>query len=395
MEKIGIVLSGGGAKGAYQIGVWKALNRLNIKYDIVTGTSVGALNGLLFVQKDYKKAYKIWKNIGYDFIFDDAQKLNIENSHVYKTYISEFFKHGGMEVKQLEKQIELAYDEKKFYGSNVDYGIVVFNLSKLQPEMITKSKLTSANIKDYVLASACAFPTFKMKNIDGMNYIDGGYYDNVPVNLCIELGATKVIAVDTKAIGVKRKIKDKNINVITIQPRNKIVSLLVFDKDLAIKTMKFGYNDAMKTFGVYVGNIFTYKTKSYNKFKKSFSLNYNINKILQYYPQKKQHDIYKLLSKPDLIDIIEYAGISFELKEEKIYNIKKFNKLLIKQLQITETLDLNKIKANDKKLVKNKQYIKFILQCIYENKSDLLMEIINNNLKEFLTALYLYTIINN
>ena len=63
MEKVGIVLSGGGARGSYQIGVWKALNKLKIKYDIVTGTSVGALNGLLFVQKDYKKAYKIWKNI--------------------------------------------------------------------------------------------------------------------------------------------------------------------------------------------------------------------------------------------------------------------------------------------------------------------------------------------
>ena len=72
MEKVGIVLSGGGARGSYQIGVWKALNKLKIKYDVVTGTSVGALNGLLFVQKDYKKAYKIWKNIGYDFLFDDA-----------------------------------------------------------------------------------------------------------------------------------------------------------------------------------------------------------------------------------------------------------------------------------------------------------------------------------
>ena len=91
MEKVGIVLSGGGARGSYQIGVWKALNKLKIKYDIVTGTSVGALNGLLFVQKDYKKAYKIWKNIGYDFLFDDAEKLNINTEHIYKTYISEFF----------------------------------------------------------------------------------------------------------------------------------------------------------------------------------------------------------------------------------------------------------------------------------------------------------------
>ena len=47
--KRAIVLSGGGAKGAYQIGVWKALRKLKLNYSIVTGTSVGALNGAFFV----------------------------------------------------------------------------------------------------------------------------------------------------------------------------------------------------------------------------------------------------------------------------------------------------------------------------------------------------------
>ena len=47
-----IVLSGGGSKGSYQIGAWKALRKLKINYDIVTGTSVGALNGALMVQKN-------------------------------------------------------------------------------------------------------------------------------------------------------------------------------------------------------------------------------------------------------------------------------------------------------------------------------------------------------
>ena len=55
-----IVLSGGGAKGSYQIGVWKALRELNIKYDIITGTSSGALNGALMTQNSYHKARKLW-----------------------------------------------------------------------------------------------------------------------------------------------------------------------------------------------------------------------------------------------------------------------------------------------------------------------------------------------
>ena len=51
-----LVLSGGGAKGSYQIGVWKALRELNIHFDIITGTSSGALNGALMTQNSYHKA---------------------------------------------------------------------------------------------------------------------------------------------------------------------------------------------------------------------------------------------------------------------------------------------------------------------------------------------------
>ena len=48
-----VVLSGGGGKGAYQIGVWKALRKLNYDYKIVTGTSIGAINGLMMAQKSF------------------------------------------------------------------------------------------------------------------------------------------------------------------------------------------------------------------------------------------------------------------------------------------------------------------------------------------------------
>ena len=68
--KRAIVLSGGGSKGAYQIGVWKALRKMKIKYDIVTGTSIGSVNGIMMVQKEYHKAKYLWDNISYDDIFN-------------------------------------------------------------------------------------------------------------------------------------------------------------------------------------------------------------------------------------------------------------------------------------------------------------------------------------
>ena len=55
--KYGLVLSGGGSKGAYESGCMKALQELGYHFDIVTGTSIGALNGLLVAQEDYQKLY--------------------------------------------------------------------------------------------------------------------------------------------------------------------------------------------------------------------------------------------------------------------------------------------------------------------------------------------------
>ena len=84
--KRAIVLSGGGSKGAYQMGVWKALLKLNIKYDIVTGTSVGALNAALMTQKTYYRGLNLWKNLNYKMIFKDYDSFSDE-SKVIKNYV--------------------------------------------------------------------------------------------------------------------------------------------------------------------------------------------------------------------------------------------------------------------------------------------------------------------
>ena len=71
MNKTAIVLAGGGSRGAYQIGVWKALREMGIDYQLVTGTSVGALNGVLMVQQEYDKALAVWENISSQQVLGD------------------------------------------------------------------------------------------------------------------------------------------------------------------------------------------------------------------------------------------------------------------------------------------------------------------------------------
>ena len=69
-KEYGLVLEGGGAKGAYQIGVWKALLEHQIKIKAVAGASVGALNGALICMQDVHKAISLWKNISYSKVMD-------------------------------------------------------------------------------------------------------------------------------------------------------------------------------------------------------------------------------------------------------------------------------------------------------------------------------------
>ncbi|MBG0765486.1 MAG: patatin-like phospholipase family protein, partial [Tissierellales bacterium] len=77
MEMIGIAFEGGGAKGAYQIGVWKYIQEKNIKIDGVVGTSVGAINSAAFAMGDIDFALKMWTELSVENIVkDDGKEKN-------------------------------------------------------------------------------------------------------------------------------------------------------------------------------------------------------------------------------------------------------------------------------------------------------------------------------
>jgi len=82
----GLVLEGGGAKGAYQIGACKAMRELGISYGAVAGTSIGALNGAMIVQDELDKAYELWYEMSPSKVFDieevrleELKKLDISH----------------------------------------------------------------------------------------------------------------------------------------------------------------------------------------------------------------------------------------------------------------------------------------------------------------------------
>lgn len=410
MAKLGLVLSGGGAKGAYEIGVYLALKKLHIKIDIVTGTSIGAINGMFVTQKDLRGALKLWKNISFKTIYDEEEfpaKEDEKLSKIYMQYAKGFINEGGLDIYKMKDIFDKYFKPHKFFSSNIDYGLVTYNFSKNKPVLKTKKDLTKDNIKDYILASASCYPAFKPYLIDNEMFIDGGYYDNLPINLAIDLGATEIIAVDLRAIGFKKNVKDKTVDITYIAPRNKIGSFLVFDKNQAKKSIKFGYNDTMKLFNILDGNKFTFKKynliKNYNKYIDSYEktlkdlFKNTDNKILT---KLFETEIFKgILNNKTLYNnfnnLIEEAGRIFNFDEANIYNIKSYNKGLQNALSNTETIELDKIahKIKNKKIediIDRRKIVKYFYNQIEKDKVQYKYILLFTN--EFLVALYIYII---
>ena len=389
------VLSGGGSKGSYQIGVWKALRKMHIKFDIVTGTSVGALNGALITQNTYHKAVKIWKNINLKLLFGSENIKGIDQNNtlnLYKMYGNNFLKHGGMEVKNLENLIDKTLQKEKFYHSPINYGLITFNLTQKKAVAIEKKGIPKEKLTDYLIASASCYPAFKKKEIDGIKYIDGGIIDNLPINLAIKMGATDIIAVDLRAPGIKQ-IPTKKANITVIKPNNKLTNFLKFDKDGAKRNIKLGFNDTMKKFGKLEGKKYTFKKNHITKNKKEIIDTYKYI-ILQVLNTKKLAEEFtkstKLtanlenLSNQFFLKIMEETGKSLKIEETKIYSYKTFNRIIKKQLkkELKTKKKKNKIKKSAVELyqeIKKGNYTKL-------KKQAFLYPI------EFLKAVYLFTI---
>ena len=401
--KKAVVLSGGGAKGAYQIGVWKALRKLKYHYTIVTGTSVGALNGAFMVMDDYKNALSLWENISPKDIFDETISHEVETMDEKKEILLEYAKkavQGGFSVHALEKNIERLLNTSKFFSSPINYGLVTFNLTTLKPEELEKKDLSKENLKDYLVASATCFPAFQIKKIDNEQYVDGGYYDNMPINFAIRLGAKEIVAVDLDAIGIKQKVQNKNVKITYIKPTNDLGSFLIFNKKYALRSIQYGYNDTMKAFGKYAGNRYTFKKSRFVNYHKIY--NEKIIKLLLEITEKKESYLFEQISKIfhisrikkdkeyDGIDFIEELATIFEIDDTPIYRFSKFNSLLKNKIDKMETIDIEHVDKQDWKQIFNKKtIIKYMYNKIKNGDYENIKKIAVFFQKEFAAAIYL------
>lgn len=261
--KTAIVLAGGGAKGAYQAGSIKALRELGYEFDIVVGTSIGALNGLLVVQQDYQALYTLWENITvedvmkYPITFDFSIDSLLAQKNLMPSFFKSFIHQKGADISPLISLIKGLYNPDKAFNSSIDYGLVTVNYPELLPKVITKKEMHADNMVDYAIASASCFPAFPIYYIENQGYIDGGYYDNLPISLALELGAEHIITIELKTSPIHEYFLDRP-SVTRIRPSSDLGKFLDFSKEAIDQRIKLGYFDTYKTFQKYKGYKYTF-----------------------------------------------------------------------------------------------------------------------------------------
>ncbi|NLL82519.1 MAG: patatin-like phospholipase family protein [Tissierellia bacterium] len=257
----GLVLEGGGARGAYHIGAYKAIKEEGIEIGGIAGTSVGAINGAMIVQGDYELAYELWQEISFPMVIstNDEEverlrhlRLDKEDLSFLVDKVKDVINDGGLDITPLKNLLNTYIDEDRIRSSDMDFGIVTVNLTDFKSIEVFKEEIPKGKIKDYILASSY-LPSFKKEKLDGKRYLDGAFYDNLPFKLLQSKGYEDLIFVRTNARGLTRKLKDK-ANAIVISPSEELGNTLDFDKEIAKRNLQLGYYDGLKVLRGLKGN---------------------------------------------------------------------------------------------------------------------------------------------
>ena len=184
--KRALVLAGGGAKGSYQIGVWRALQALDWTPDIITGASVGTLNGCLFTMGKIQEAEDLWRGLEIHDVLEIPETLKPDE---LRPFFLDIIRSGGLNVEPLTETIDRLIDEDAVRTSPIHFGLVMTELGSLRSVQCPIEDIPLGQLKDYMLASSACFPALRPREIDGVKYIDGGWRDNMPLDLAAAMGA--------------------------------------------------------------------------------------------------------------------------------------------------------------------------------------------------------------
>nr|WP_154139785.1 patatin-like phospholipase family protein [Photobacterium damselae] len=314
VQKVGLVLSGGGGKGAYEVGVWRAMEELGLAKDImaVSGTSVGALNAALFAQGDLGKAEEAWLGMRPSDVLsinlkDIAKELMIKGvvlSPAVMAFIKTLSMNGIFSRDGLLRIIQDYLDDNIVKRRCMPCYACATQLPLLKATYFSLQDHRKDTIEDILLASSAIPLVFPQQKVDGKTYLDGFIRDNTPIKPLIKEGCNIIIAVMLSRSDLLPIADYPNCKIIPIYPQEHPGAALSFTH--SAEKMQHGYDDAMAV----LVPVFELVETNYN---------YSVE-LLKY---KKQHNEYHRLqqqqeSSQHLMD---------ESKSALLQEMKKWNHL--------------------------------------------------------------------
>lgn len=276
MNQIGLVLAGGGGKGAYQIGVWKYLRETGLDRYVggVSGTSVGALNAALFATGDYATAERIWKNIS-------PEQVLSSRGPVYASMMSGAPLAGALSIiprSRLERALNESVNQALFTHDGllhimrqyVDMGKVqrseipcyatCLDISGILPEVkrFELRRYPKKSIETLLLASSAIPFIFDSVRFEGRLYCDGGIPlvgDNVPLSPLYKRGLRFFIVVHLDRDVKIDRTQFPGAFILEVVPQkdlgNPLTGVLDFSPSGTARRIEQGYHDVKCVFDDY------------------------------------------------------------------------------------------------------------------------------------------------
>lgn len=295
---IGLVLSGGGAKGAYQAGVLNYLVEIGFEPDIIAGASIGALNGAVLASiKPFREAVErlneLWDVLASEKFLIINQKALLQVASYglspflpqYAKWLLDFIISEGLVKDQnsffnpqpIEKLLRNHVDAQSL-REGIEFWVTVFpalGIPGLPYDLLDQfaNLLRAAvgtqshwlRVQDFqddetlynVLLASAALPiAFPTREINGRKYIDGGLADNVPLKGLAARGCTHAVVIHLSNGSLWNRHNFKEINIIEIRPEKpiflstgigeKVSSLLDFNANRILQLKQEGKHDAEK-----------------------------------------------------------------------------------------------------------------------------------------------------
>ncbi len=419
--KKGISLCGGGSKGSYELGAWDALRELKMDFDIVTGTSIGALNGMMMVQDDFHNCERLWQTVNIKSVIGngiDFEELNVKGIFMndeFLPFVKQLFLDKGTDIQPFKNMLKAYLNAEKIRNGKKEFGVVVTQFPRMIKEEVHLNSLDDADIYNYILSSASCFPAFPICKFNDKQYIDGGYIDNLPINLAFKLGATNVLAIDLNH-NITQKEYLNNPFVEYIYPKWDLGSMLHFDQEVINKNRMLGYYDVMKHYGKFAGFKYTFKNIKVNTNKANLIsmnvindsiflnnnkiINTNKKDIINVYSYLNKHINCKVTPNDYYIKCIEEIASIYEIDPCNVYTYDSLIQVI--KEEITNSVDnsfkleydlLTTNKKEDFLLKQNKKKVISLL-CSVGYSYEFKIKTLQDDIPLYLSLLFIENILN-